>query len=133
MLRNEKQYTRAIDVYSFGIMLAEIWNQRVPFNDEDFDSVVGLFHRPRKTHTREHPFLSHPAHTAFAMQIVNGLRPTVGRDCPRELLDLMERCWSDSPKARPSFSNLVPELETLYQNLMASAKPDTVHVQPRPR
>lgn len=59
MLRNEKQYTRAIDVYSFGIMLAEIWNQRVPFNDEDFDSVVGLFHRPRKTHTREHPFLSH--------------------------------------------------------------------------
>ena len=46
MLRNEKQYTRAIDVYSFGIMLAEIWNQRVPFNDEDFDSVVGLFHHP---------------------------------------------------------------------------------------
>lgn len=68
--------------------------------------------------------------TAFAMQIVNGLRPTVDRDCPRELLTLMERCWSDSPKERPSFSHLVPQLETLYQNMMASANPDTVHVQP---
>lgn len=132
MLRNEKQYTRAIDVYSFGIMLAEIWNQRVPFNDEDFDSVVGLF---QQTHTHNLVCsLSYTwFHTAFAMQIVNGLRPNVARDCPRELLDLMERCWSDSPKERPSFSHLVPDLETLYQNLMASAKPDTVHVQPYPR
>ena len=129
MLRNEKQYTRAIDVYSFGIMLAEIWNQRVPFNDEDFDSVVGLSQLSLlllSTHCR--CFFTHS--TAFAMQIVNGLRPTVDRDCPRELLTLMERCWSDSPKERPSFSHLVPQLETLYQNMMASANPDTVHVQP---
>ena len=129
MLRNEKQYTRAIDVYSFGIMLAEIWNQRVPFNDEDFDSVVGLSQLSLlllSTHRR--CFFTHS--TAFAMQIVNGLRPTVDRDCPRELLTLMERCWSDSPKERPSFSHLVPQLETLYQNMMASANSDTVHVQP---
>lgn len=129
MLRNEKQYTRAIDVYSFGIMLAEIWNQRVPFNDEDYDSVVGLSQLSLlllSTHCR--CFFTHS--TAFAMQIVNGMRPTVDRDCPRELLTLMERCWSDSPKERPSFSHLVPQLETLYQNMMASANPDTVHVQP---
>ena len=128
MLRNEKQYTRAIDVYSFGIMLAEIWNQRVPFNDEDFDSVVGLSQLSLFPLFTRCCFFTHS--TAFAMQIVNGLRPTVDRDCPRELLTLMERCWSDSPKERPSFSHLVPQLETLYQNMMASANPDTVHVQP---
>lgn len=31
-------------------------------------------------------------------------RPVVGtRDCPEELAELMERCWSDSPDDRPTF------------------------------
>lgn len=31
-------------------------------------------------------------------------RPDVsGRDCPDDLLELMERCWADIPDERPSF------------------------------
>jgi hypothetical protein len=31
-------------------------------------------------------------------------RPVVGtRDCPEELAELMERCWSESPDDRPTF------------------------------
>lgn len=31
-------------------------------------------------------------------------RPVVGnRDCPEELTELMERCWSDNPDERPTF------------------------------
>lgn len=31
-------------------------------------------------------------------------RPVVGtRDCPEELAELMERCWSDNPEDRPTF------------------------------
>jgi atrial natriuretic peptide receptor A len=31
-------------------------------------------------------------------------RPVVGtRDCPEELTELLERCWSDNPEDRPTF------------------------------
>lgn len=31
-------------------------------------------------------------------------RPDVSnRDCPEDLLSLMERCWADSPDDRPTF------------------------------
>lgn len=43
MLRNDKQYTRAIDVYSFAIMCVELWNLQLPFSEHDFESAVGLF------------------------------------------------------------------------------------------
>ena len=34
-------------------------------------------------------------------------RPFVGeRDCPPDLLDLMEKAWCDNPDERPSFSNI---------------------------
>lgn len=32
-------------------------------------------------------------------------RPFVGqRDCPPDVLDLMEKCWADNPDERPPFS-----------------------------
>ncbi|ERL91754.1 hypothetical protein D910_09080 [Dendroctonus ponderosae] len=34
-------------------------------------------------------------------------RPAVSqRDCPEELLDLMERCWNDNPEDRPAFERM---------------------------
>lgn len=34
-------------------------------------------------------------------------RPFVGqRDCPPDVLDLMEKCWADSPDERPLFSTI---------------------------
>ena len=50
MLRNDKQYTRAIDVYSFAIMCVELWNLQLPFAEHDFESAVGLFHSFGTTH-----------------------------------------------------------------------------------
>lgn len=34
-------------------------------------------------------------------------RPAVGqRDCPDDLIDLMERCWIDNPEERPTFESI---------------------------
>jgi atrial natriuretic peptide receptor A len=34
-------------------------------------------------------------------------RPVVGtRDCPEELMELMERCWADGPDDRPTFDTI---------------------------
>lgn len=45
------------------------------------------------------------------------LRPVVsaGRDCPEALLDLMERCWADSPDDRPSFENIRGEVRRIMK------------------
>jgi atrial natriuretic peptide receptor A len=34
-------------------------------------------------------------------------RPIIGeRDCPPDLLDLIQKCWADNPDERPSFANI---------------------------
>lgn len=34
-------------------------------------------------------------------------RPAVGRrDCPEDLVELMERCWNDNPEDRPTFESI---------------------------
>lgn len=34
-------------------------------------------------------------------------RPAIGRrDCPEDLIELMERCWSDNPDDRPTFETI---------------------------
>ena len=40
MLRCENKYTRAVDVYSYAIMCVEIWNERLPFSETEFDSYM---------------------------------------------------------------------------------------------
>ena len=44
MMNNSKHYTSAIDVYSYGIMAAQVMTGKLTFGDNiDFDSPYGLF------------------------------------------------------------------------------------------
>jgi len=38
ILRGDDKYTRAIDVYSFGIMCVELWNERLPYSETSFET-----------------------------------------------------------------------------------------------
>ena len=104
MLRNDKQYTRAIDVYSFAIMCVELWNLQLPFSEHDFESAVGLF--PCSCFLTFRVRISHIivfnafATTAFGMQVVAGLRPMLNSDCPDSLLAMLEVCWAEDPHER---------------------------------
>jgi len=44
------------------------------------------------------------------------------KDCPEGVYAIMKRCWSHSPSARPSFAEIVTELETLRDNLEGARK-----------
>ncbi|XP_075215398.1 atrial natriuretic peptide receptor 1 [Lycorma delicatula] len=78
--------TQKGDVYSFAIILEEIVMRRGPFEiarqNHTIQEIV------ERVQAKENP----------------PFRPDIsGRDCPDDLLDLMERCWTDSPEERPSF------------------------------
>ena len=88
-MRNER-YTESADVYSFGIVLWECI-------------------------TREDPFEGMPPFQVVYAVGNQGKRPDIPKKCPypHELLDLMQRCWSEAPEKRPPFSEIVSILSEM--------------------
>lgn len=84
------QYDEKVDVYSYAMILFEIVCREIPFEDEE------------------------PAQVGFL--VVQGRRPdldAIPLDCPPELFNLMERCWSQEAKDRPPFSEVCQVLASL--------------------
>ncbi|XP_055547938.1 atrial natriuretic peptide receptor 1 isoform X1 [Wyeomyia smithii] len=78
--------TQKGDVYSFAVILEEIVVRGGPY--ETARQFMDPQHIVERVVGHEDP----------------PFRPFVGqRDCPPDLLDLMEKCWSDSPDDRPTF------------------------------
>uniref|UniRef100_A0A2P2LTC2 Serine/threonine-protein kinase HT1-like isoform X2 n=1 Tax=Rhizophora mucronata TaxID=61149 RepID=A0A2P2LTC2_RHIMU len=50
-----------------------------------------------------------------ALGVRQGLRPDLPQDAHPRLLDLMQRCWEAIPEKRPSFSEILVELEAFLQ------------------
>ncbi|RIB16677.1 kinase-like domain-containing protein [Gigaspora rosea] len=71
------QYTTESDIYSFGIIIWEIFYGVPVFVDQDFGPQ-------------------------FQLQIVNGLRPTILEGTPECSANLIARCWDKKPQNRPS-------------------------------
>jgi len=88
MIENGK-YSMASDVFSFGIILAEIWNEFLPYSEQSFDS----------------PF-------ALSRYIIEGNRPGLRSDCPPAFMSLAQACWVTDPTARPTFAQIVTTLES---------------------
>jgi len=88
MVENGK-YSMASDVFSFGIILAEIWNEFLPYSETQFDS----------------PF-------ALSRYIIEGNRPGLRSDCPAAYMSLAQACWITDPKSRPTFAQIVNALES---------------------
>ncbi|XP_062519214.1 probable serine/threonine-protein kinase drkC [Corticium candelabrum] len=83
-----ESYDTAVDVYSFGIVLWEIWTRQLPFGQYRFDYQV-------------------------SDAVVANERPAISRDCPQPLATIMKRCWSPRPSDRLSFGQVISQLESL--------------------
>lgn len=84
-----------VDVFSFGIVLWELLTGEEPYRDMHHGAIIGGI-------------------------VNNTLRPTIPAWCDPAWRALMERCWAQDQKARPSFKEISDELRAMYAQL---AKP----------
>ena len=91
-------YDYKADIYSFGIMLWEMW-----YGDRALLDVIGNMQE-------------------FFEKVGEGVRPTHVRGSkkpPAGLRDLMQRCWDEKPDNRPDASECYEKLTKLYQEVSA--------------
>jgi len=81
-------YTEKADVYSFAIVMWEITTRQIPFRNMK------------------------PMQVAFAVTN-NGMRPPVPMTIPPLMQNLMVECWQQDPRLRPSFSDILRQLQLL--------------------
>jgi len=86
----EHPYTKAADIYSFGIIMWEFTSYQLPFPDRphDVDLVLG---------------------------IIDGLRPNLIEGTPPCYAKLMRQCWDSDPRKRPTADYLADTLQTWFE------------------
>jgi serine/threonine protein kinase len=90
-LLSGQEYDTSVDIFSFGIVLWEIWCRKLPFNTYSFDYEA-------------------------ADAIRRGERPPVPSDCSSCYYELMKQCWSHNKGQRPDFALVEESLKQLIRN-----------------
>lgn len=98
-----QRYDESIDIYSFGIVLWEI------FTTEKLHQGVPPIKLPKLVL----PILNR---NNF-MQVIEGLRPNIPASCPLPYAGLMKSCWNDDPSQRPKIKFVVETLEECIAQL----------------
>lgn len=94
-------YNEYIDVYSFGMIMYEVFSNKTPFFE------LGVDVNPE----------------VLADEIIRGIRPTlkyIVSDAPLEVKNIMMRCWDPSPIKRGTMLMIIDELQRLMENVVNS-------------
>jgi serine/threonine protein kinase len=88
-------YSKKSDVWMFGMLVYEIAARREPFADKDPVNI--------STRIRD-----------------EGLTPTIPKECPMVLRDVMQMCWKNDPDQRPTLEVVLAFLERAISSTEAT-------------
>jgi serine/threonine protein kinase len=83
---NRTRYSVKVDVYSFGMVLWELWEKKRPF--DEYSSRFDIIDAVRA-----------------------GKRPPISENCPPTFKSLIQRCWQAEPSRRPTMNYIVRYLK----------------------
>eukprot|EP01117_Protostelium_nocturnum_P009737 TRINITY_DN3481_c0_g2_i2.p1 TRINITY_DN3481_c0_g2~~TRINITY_DN3481_c0_g2_i2.p1 ORF type:complete len:1509 (+),score=531.31 TRINITY_DN3481_c0_g2_i2:2688-7214(+) len=91
-IMNFQEFTEAADVYSYGVILWELLTRQDYFAEIAFNSQI-------------------------EESVRAGKRPLIPSDCPPLYSSLIQMCWAQDPKDRPTFKDIKPLLSNLKKQL----------------
>jgi tRNA A-37 threonylcarbamoyl transferase component Bud32 len=98
-------YDKSVDVFSFAMMLYEMFEGVAPFDDKE-------------------------AYEAATLVARDGARPVMkSTNYPPGMVDLIKRCWSSYTPKRPLFEEIVHELEKMFEEIMEKMPKDRRHLR----
>ncbi|KDO28090.1 TKL protein kinase [Saprolegnia parasitica CBS 223.65] len=89
-------YTEKADVYSFGIVLAEIETRKKPYHEHNVNRRAGAQRLMHDIAYKE-------------------LRPTLSENAPSSIASIYQRCVLMDPDGRPGFDQLIVEFDSLVR------------------
>ncbi|RIA86039.1 kinase-like domain-containing protein [Glomus cerebriforme] len=95
-----KPYTRAADIYSFGMIMYFVATGRQPFDNFAHDEIL-------------------------ALKICKGIRPEINeKEAPKCYIDLMKECWDSNPDNRPDAKKIKDSIRSFYNSYANDAETD---------
>ena len=92
VLGRPTQYDRSVDVYSYGVLLWELFHCSTPFAETRYDQM-----------------------TICKQVYYNGIRPRMSPHTPREIQKIIVSCWNQTADGRPTFDLVLQALEQAKQ------------------